>query len=207
MKQKHGAQHEKQKGVTSTKKPSLITAVKFNSPSFKGKQNSSSSSIQFYKSPTLVTNQKDESSLGSLLKKMKEAQAPNVGKLLETRDEIAQRIQTLLKLGAKRGKDFVIGFNSISKLVEMSSEVTEKHISVVVVSSDAKGELVHSLGQVAARHHIPIVLLPKLSPKLQESFQLKRAFCFALRTAESEATASQGGLDDLREYLLRLSRQ
>lgn len=206
-----------QDAAKSAKKPTLLNSVKFNSPTLAPRKQSSSA-VQFYKSPSLATQQgKDESSLGSLLKKMKQVQTPTTVKVREVRDEIHQKLQNLLKLGCKRGQEFILGFNSISKLAEQSLYHTEEGISknivsVICISSDAKGELVHSLGQVAALKNIPIVLLPKISPMLQECFQLKRAFCFALResshvTDTAISTQKLGQLDDLKEYLIRLSLQ
>lgn len=188
----------------SGKRPSLITAVKFSSPSLLPKKSSATSStVQFYKSPAVATpHAKDETSLGSLLKKMKQVQSPATKQ--ETRDEIIQKMQALFKLGARRGSEFVLGFNSINRLLESRSN-EGKPISVICMAGDVKGELIHCLGQAAALQNIPFLLIPKFSKKLQELFQVKSASCFALRSEDSSVVEAQGGLDDFREYLTRLA--
>lgn len=203
MKSKH-ATHKGNAAVKSAKKPSLVTAVKFNSPQLNAKKAAqSSSSLQFYKSPSLSTpHAKDETSLGSLLKKMKQVQSPAV-KVNEVRDEIVQKLQTLQKLGARRGKNFTLGFNGIAKALESPDECG---VAVVCIAGEGKGELVHSLGRAAALRQVPVVVIPKFAAKLKEVFAVKQAFCFALRTVGGETLEAQGALDDFREYLTRVAQ-
>lgn len=201
-----GSAHKKSTLVVKPGKV-MVPGNRFTSPTFleRSKQ-ASSTSVQFYKSPVASIPKESVSSLGSVLKSMKRAQSPGIRKQ-ELQDSIRQKVEFAQSLGAKRGKDFVIGFNSINKLLEKHSpdNLGPKAASVVCIASDGLPDLVHALWQVCSVKQVPIVFVRQFADTMKDIFQVKHAFCFALHVEGSTDDSQSAGIDDLREFLVRHS--
>jgi tRNA G18 (ribose-2'-O)-methylase SpoU len=165
--------------------------------------------LQFYKSPqNLTRKQMPEDSLGNVMKKMKKLHSPGLKKQ-QIQEIIQRKLQVVIDHGGKIGKDILVGFNTINKVLEK----TPGQICLVGIANDAHQSLVFGLLQICHSKHIPTALIPRFMNNLKSILSTKSAFCFAIKNKrnqnESEGTTNedenptlQAAIDDLRDFLL-----
>ena len=92
----------------------------------------------------------------------------------EAKESMLVRLKLALKTGAKLGSDFIVGSNSISKLLEKGNA------SIICIARDGPPALHNHLVESARLRRVAIVVLPQLTTALAAVFSLKRATCFAI---------------------------
>lgn len=129
----------------------------------------------------------------------------------EEKDKIMQKLQKAVAAGARVGRHYIAGTNSIARTLEKGK------VSVLVIPRDSPACLYNHLVEAALERKVPIVVVPKFAVQLRESLKLKNASSLALlvkqkkkgdREVEEEEDDRDmllgSSLDDLREYLLDL---
>lgn len=141
----------------------------------------------------------------------------------EEKQDIEAKVKAALVARAKIGADFVVGFNSVMRLVQTGQA------AVVCVAQDGHQAMLKVLVESAQVKAVPTVTIPKLNQSMRSVFGLRSASCFALKRmnleeemvqlTESNETTTDGDnadeekhhchtksavVDDLRDYLLSL---
>lgn len=122
----------------------------------------------------------------------------------DEKEQVIKKIRTSVTAGAKVGREIVVGFNSVMRLIERDE------VAVVCVAQDGHPTLLKSMVEAAKAKQIATVTIPKLSQSARKELSLKSASCFAVRETVSSDPTSDGSedasasIDDLKEYLLSL---
>jgi ribosomal protein L7Ae-like RNA K-turn-binding protein len=120
----------------------------------------------------------------------------------EEKEQVVKKIRTCIGAGAKVGRDIVVGFNSVMRLIERDDA------EVVCVAQDGHPTLLKSMVEAAKAKQIGTVTVPKLNQSVRKELSLKSASCFALRktqqSSENIDETASASIDDLKEYLLAL---
>lgn len=124
----------------------------------------------------------------------------------EEKEKMVQKLKKVKAGGARIGKHFIVGTNSIARTLERGEA------SVLVIPRDSPACLYNHLVEAALERKVPIVIVPKFAVQLRECLQLKSASSLALKAArsadkkhkEEEDMLLDSSLDDLREFLLDL---
>lgn len=127
---------------------------------------------------------------------------------LDEKELLVKKISALINVGAKVGRDLIVGFNSVMKLIESGQA------EIVCIALDGNALMLKHLVEAAKTKSVVTVSVPKLSQSIRSELKLKSALCFAIKRENSEATDEEEEersetevaalLDDLREFLLAL---
>mmetsp|Transcript_15675 Transcript_15675/g.15805 ORF Transcript_15675/g.15805 Transcript_15675/m.15805 type:complete len:214 (+) Transcript_15675:73-714(+) len=98
---------------------------------------------------------------------------------IEERDNTLRRIESLIQAGGKLGVHFIVGCNSIQKLMEKGC------VSMIFICRDTPQEPYNFLVESAKVRKIPSYVLPKSANILARTVGLKKASCLALPTSEA----------------------
>lgn len=202
------------KGLKALKKGSSPKAnkIKFHTTPVKPLRQKQQEQVKL--STPSSSSSKAKQDLTAVLQKLQGSDSSSSSKA--SKDSVYEKIFHAKSLGARNGVDFVIGYNGLCKAFEQHSAEYPR-LLIVAVASDGRADLIQMLVQYASVKSIPFVVLPKCSAALANAFEIKRAFCFGLRSisndradvAESSGSVSDhrdAGMDQLREYLFSLKR-
>ena len=129
---------------------------------------------------------------------------------IDEKDKIVKKLKKVKDAGARVGRHFIVGTNSIARALEKGEA------SVLLIPRDSPACLYNHLIEGSLERKVPIVVVPKFAVQLRECLQLKSASSLALRVEqpaireqESEEQNEKdillgSSVDDLREYLLDL---
>ncbi len=93
----------------------------------------------------------------------------------DSKDMLLLKIQTCINNGAKIGKEIIVGFNSVNKLIE------SENCEVICIAKDTNPNILNCVIEVCTVRNIPFVILPNLSEPLTQLFKIKSVTCFALK--------------------------
>jgi ribosomal protein L7Ae-like RNA K-turn-binding protein len=128
----------------------------------------------------------------------------------DEKEEAVKKVKTAADSGAKLGRDIIIGFNSVMRVIEAGDA------EIVCVGHDGPAAMLKCLVEAAKAKSVVTVAVPKLNHSIRNILSLKSVSCFALKKAQAshegvnseEATelldAIHAAIDDLREFLLSL---
>jgi len=127
------------------------------------------------------------------------------------------KLESAIIFGAKRGNEFVVGFNSVCRAVEKSKE----NPIYFICAAKEKGSkmLLDLLVETSLINKIPLLLWPDMSENLKELFKLKSISCICFRIPEMSENGVRSGLkykekdniqlaaclDELKDTLLQYS--
>lgn len=138
----------------------------------------------------------------------------------EQGDTLFNAFVSAVDSGAKRGDDFIVGYNSVSRAIEKSTcEV------VCILKEKGSMKILDLIVESAITKRIPLVLVQNLSNELCSVLKLKSLSCFCLRRKKSEEISKppkcndennddintekqillSAKMDSLREIMLSLS--
>lgn len=117
---------------------------------------------------------------------------------LEEKDEILNKLKKIKEAGARVGKHYIVGSNSIASALEKGK------VSVLLIPRDSPACLYNHLVEAAREKNVTIVVLPKFATQLRECLLLKSASCLALFTKGGKEEAQNGrknntSMDDANE--------
>lgn len=117
------------------------------------------------------------------------------------------KILSCVSIGAKLGKEFLAGFNSIQRY--LSLKMTQ--ISFVCISKEKSiSKVLDSLLEVALMKRVPVIIFNEMPDDLKASFKIKRLSCFGLIQDTTQINGSDESnaflsaqIDDLRDTFLK----
>lgn len=109
-------------------------------------------------------------------------------------------LSTALSSGCKRGRDFILGTNSISKHLE------DRNLAVLCIAKDSHPCLHNHLVEAAHALNVPIIIFPKLVDNLSLLLKVKRVSCLGMPGTGGPIgdAAHDCSHDAARDYLVAL---